>query len=96
MLVSIMGKNKDWPITVRLEEDEYRYVTRLSASEDRSLSAVARYLLKWGIDQHRKEGQLVYKDEPPPAARTTDPKAKPAPRAGKKEKTEDRKTGTLG
>ena len=86
MLLNIMSKNKEWPITVRLEEDEYNYVNRLAVDEDRSLSGVARYLLKWGIDQHKKLGKLVYKDEPP-----TDPKDKAADQGGKKENQANQK-----
>jgi len=81
MLLHIMTKNKDWPITVRLEEDEWNYVNKLASSEDRSLSGVARYLLKWGIDQHKKAGKLVYKDES-----SSDPKAKALRSEGKKER----------
>jgi len=81
MLLHIMSKNKEWPITVRLEEDEYNYVNRLATEDDRSLSGVARYLLKWGIDQHKKAGKLVYKDEPSP-----DPKEKALRDEGKKER----------
>lgn len=78
MLLRIMSKNKEWPITVRLEEEEYNYVNKLATTEDRSLSGVARYLLKWGIDQHKKAGKLVYPPDPPP----TPPKGKPAVEAG--------------
>lgn len=71
-------KKKEWPITVRLQEDEYSYVVRLSNAEDRSLSVVARHLLRWGIEHHKRFGKLV-PDNP------RDPKSTPADKAGKKE-----------
>ena len=91
MLLRIMEKNKDYPITVRLEEDEYNYVNRLAEDEDRSLSVVARYLVLWGIAHHRKTGKLVYKDEA-----DSDPKGTTGSDTGKKESGSKSRTGTRG